>query len=111
MNKPKFTNEQRNLIYSLARIGKTSCEIADIVGLKKESVKGILCGAKRTGKLEYVRKCEKRNYHNEPLVPPPDPETLTEREAKVYTGKFDSVNIPVIKFKSEPYKSIFDVRV
>lgn len=110
MSNKKYTDEQKQLVISLAKIEKNSCEISGITGIPKQSVKNIMCAAKRAGRLDYIRKCPKRNYHNDPLVPPPPPETLRDKEAKFYKGKYDDENIPVIKLKPMPYKSIFDVR-
>lgn len=111
MSNKKYTAEQKQQLVDAAKTGKNTKEIARLFNMNPFVVRNILCAAKRTGELDYIRKCNKRNYYNEPLVPPPPPETLTQREAKVYKGNYDSLSIPVIKFKTNQYQSIFDVRV
>lgn len=109
MSNQKYTDEQKQLIISLARLKKTPKEISDITGINKEAVKGQLGMAKRAKKLEYNKKYCKEYRKEAPQELPP--ETLREKEAKVYNGKYDDEIIPEIKLNPMPYQSIFDVRV
>lgn len=109
MSNQKYTDEQKQLIISLARLKKTPKEISDITGINKEAVKGQLGMAKRAKKLEYNKKYCKEYRKEAPQESPP--ETLREKEAKVYNGKFDDEIIPEIKFKRYQFKSVFDERL
>ncbi len=108
MSNKKYTAEQKQLIISLSKLKKTPKEISDIVGIPRDKIKGIVQAAKCDGKLEYNKKYYK--FCKEETAPPP-PETLSQREDKAYKGNYDSLSIPVIKFKTNQYQSIFDVRV
>lgn len=108
MSNKKYTAEQKQLIISLSKLKKTPKEISDIVGIPRDKIKGIVQAAKRDGKLEYNKKYYK--FGKEETAPTP-PITERDKLAKVYKGNYDSLSIPVIKFKTNQYQSIFDVRV